>query len=262
MRSFSIAANSAQTNEFGVTPPPQLGADADGRQPPGAPLAPKQTNVGSNDAATLDGRPPRRASESDVQQQRSRQQSSCLVVEPSEASSMTEVTVLPANRQSLAMSDSTPTLERHELVKQRQQLGKSKQLAKEEWFKQMYSQMHRPAVSAERSLLDAVNQQQQRDESLAAKQQQQQPADFKIKLKSPRADHKLEPSYFSADFQEQLAGERRSASPRPGNICDYLPGQSSLSQHERNLVSNRAAFRLSPLTCRSLKLALTLVLAR
>lgn len=120
---------------------------------------------------------------------------------------------------------------------------------KEEWFRSMYKQMHRP--TAERSILDAVNSQPS-DTSL-----------IRIKLKSPKTgefslednykqhpdkatkltsqtDHRFSPSYFSEeDF------ERRSQSPtfRPGKIGDYLPGQSSISQHERNLVT------ITPVIC-------------
>lgn len=52
---------------------------------------------------------------------------------------------------------------------------------KEEWFKQMYRQMHRPAASSERNrILEAVNAPQPNDTSL-----------IKIKLKSPKTGKRL-----------------------------------------------------------------------
>lgn len=54
----------------------------------------------------------------------------------------------------------------------------------------------------------------------------------------PKSDHRCSPSYYSEEDFEQRR-EKSSVSPtfKPGNISDYVPGQSSISQHERNLVS-------------------------
>lgn len=131
--------------------------------------------------------------------------------------------------------------------------------SKEEWFKQMYKQMHASKPTAQRSILDAVNEQRQRQDRWSGEQL------IKIKLKSPRTDHRFSPSYFS---EEERISSGSSAAPaaaaapafdghppaasaqsatggslrrQPANISDYLPGQSSISQHERNLVSSRPA---------------------
>jgi len=51
-------------------------------------------------------------------------------------------------------------------------------------------------------------------------------------------DHRFSPSYY-CDEEFERRRDKNSVSPtfKPGNICDYLPGESSISQRERNLVS-------------------------
>lgn len=88
---------------------------------------------------------------------------------------------------------------------------------RDEWFRHMYKQMHKQ--SPEKNLFQAIN-------------SQPDTTQIRIKLKSPRPDHRSSPSYYSEEDYERK-------SFKPGNISDYLPGQSSISNHERNLVSDR-----------------------
>lgn len=145
--------------------------------------------------------------------------------------------------------------EQQQLAAFNEQQAKSGQQssAREEWFKQMYKQMH-TKPSSENTLLKAVCSQPLDESEL-----------IEVKLKSPkrgeftispppriisrlrlekltgqtRADHHFSPTYYASEEDFERRHDRSSVSPtfKPGNISDYLPGQSSISQHERNLVS-------------------------
>lgn len=131
---------------------------------------------------------------------------------------------------------------------------------RDEWFRQMYKQMHRQ--TPEKSLLQAVNSQQAQADTtqiriklkspktgkldwrkLPFKREEMNNTDSQLLHKHTQLDHRCSPSYFTEEEFERRR-DKNSVSPtfKPGNICDYLPGQSSISQHERNLVSIEEAF--------------------
>lgn len=97
---------------------------------------------------------------------------------------------------------------------------------RDEWFRQMYKQMHKQ--SPEKNFLQTINSQPDNTQ-------------IKIKLKAPKTDHRYSPSYFNEDDLERK-------NFKPGSISDYLPGQSSISRHEHNLVSQNSTLPLFALS--------------
>jgi len=102
--------------------------------------------------------------------------------------------------------------------------------------RQMYAQMQAsgpPRLTAERAVLSAVNER-------SARLRDAQPAGqtIKIKLKSAElAKHKQHEQGLSFGRPGGASRSLPAGARLPGPISDYLPAESSLGQHEQNLVS-------------------------